>query len=296
MNVKPAWLAAIELANHRGPVLVNTSLRTRAFVRDTALAAVVRGPLAIVWHGWDPAVAEGIDHHPARFRWGLGRAHAHGVLTEVQRAALARWGVDPAGVVSLVNPFDPASVPERRAPRPMVLFLGRWAPGKGVVELVRAFTDVAVGRPALELVIAGDGPLRPAVLSAIGASAARDRISLAGWVDARRRGDLLARAAVLVLPSADEAAPLAVIEALAAGVPVVGTTTGAVPSLIGDGGIAVAPGDLPALTRALAAVVDHPPDMADAAARIGRDHTPAAAADTWLELVARAAGRYRNNP
>jgi hypothetical protein len=69
---------------------------------------------------------------------------------------------------------------------------------------------------------------------------------------------LLASAGAFVLPTRADAAPWAVVEALAAGLPVVSTTVGAIPELVGDAGLLVAPGDPVALAGALDRLASEP--------------------------------------
>ena len=84
--------------------------------------------------------------------------------------------------------------------------------------------------------------------------------------------DALSRLAVLVLSSWMENAPLAVLEAMAAGVPVVATRVGGVPELVPEGaGQLVAPGDPAALAAAIARLLDDPA-LADAQAAAARAH------------------------
>jgi glycosyltransferase involved in cell wall biosynthesis len=281
--------ALSSLRAHRGPVHLHTSLRRRAFFRDTVLAVAARGPLIVSWHGWDPDLARRIERGAARipFALGLGRARAHLVLTDEQRAALIRWGVDPARIAKVRNPIDPVDGATERVPGPpTALFLGRLDPSKGVAELVRAFARAAAEEPDLRLVVAGEGPARAEVVAEIGRSGAPERVALAGWVGPVEKRRLLARSAVLALPSRGEAFPLAVAEALAADLPVVATRTGAVPELVGHAGILVPSPDPELLAGALLRAVRAPPPPAGE--RIRAWCAPEAVARGWREAWALA--------
>ena len=115
-----------------------------------------------------------------------------------------------------------------------VLFAGRLSPEKGIEELVAA-------SDGMNLVVAGDGPLRDLVPNAL------------GFVPHAELEKLYARAAVVVLPSHREGLPLCVIEAMAHGKPVVASAVGGIPELVRDGetGFLVAPGDVAGLRAAL---------------------------------------------
>jgi glycosyltransferase involved in cell wall biosynthesis len=125
------------------------------------------------------------------------------------------------------------TVAERRgvATEPFVLFAGRLSPEKGIADLVAA-TD------GLPLVVAGDGPLRKLVPTAL------------GFVPHRELERLYDRAAVVVFPSHREGLPLALLEAMSHGCAIVATDVGGIPQLIEHGrtGLLVRPGD-PRLLR-----------------------------------------------
>lgn len=149
-------------------------------------------------------------------------------LTEAARhagARDARW--IPNGVEI------PAEVGEEADP-PEILFVGRLSAEKGIRTLV----DATRG---LNLVVAGDGPLRSLVPDALG---------FVPHEDVQR---LLARAAVVVLPSHREGLPMVLLEAMAHGRAVVATPVGGIPSLVEDGvtGLLVPPGDAKALREAI---------------------------------------------
>jgi glycosyltransferase involved in cell wall biosynthesis len=156
-------------------------------------------------------------------------------LTEAARlvgARDARW--IPNGVAI------PSEV--RRAVEPAeVLFVGRLSPEKGIEELVEATTG-------LKLVVAGDGPLRHLVPQAL------------GFVPHEDVERLLARAAVVALPSHREGLPMVLLEAMANGRAVVATPVGGIPTLVEDGvtGLLVPTGDPGALREAITRLVGNP--------------------------------------
>ena len=134
----------------------------------------------------------------------------------------------------------PTDVGEEADP-PEILFAGRLAPEKGIRELVEATRG-------LNLVVAGDGPLRALVPDAL------------GFVPHEEVQRLLARAAVVVLPSHREGLPMVLLEAMAHGRAVVATPVGGVPSLVEDGrtGLLVPPGDAEAVRAAMERLLGDP--------------------------------------
>ena len=134
----------------------------------------------------------------------------------------------------------PASV-EPEAKPAEVLFAGRLSPEKGIEELLAATAG-------MNLVVAGDGPLRPLVPGAL------------GFVPHDELERLYDRAAVVVLPSYREGLPLCVIEAMAHGRPVVASNVGGIPELVEDGvtGLLVEPGDVDGLRATIERLLQDP--------------------------------------
>lgn len=173
-------------------------------------------------------------------------------------AALVRDCAPRARVEVLPNPvrLAPAAAPGPRE-RGRILFLGRIAPAKGVDELLQACAQLAARHPALRLVLGGVGERdwarrRAAELGIAG------RVELPGWLDADGRDAELARAWLFCLPSHAEGLPMAMLEAMAAGVPVVATTVGGIPEALADGaaGLLAPPHDPGALAQAIGRLLD----------------------------------------
>jgi glycosyltransferase involved in cell wall biosynthesis len=104
----------------------------------------------------------------------------------------------------------------------------------------------------VRLLCAGEGDRRAVQRHAAHLGIA-DAVRFTGWVGPSGKRALLESAAVFVLPSYEEAMPLALLEAMAAGVPVVATPVGGAPEVVVDGvsGFLAAPGDATTLQRVL---------------------------------------------
>jgi glycosyltransferase involved in cell wall biosynthesis len=134
--------------------------------------------------------------------------------------------------------------------------LCRLEPVKGAGVLTTAFLEAAAARPALRLVVGGDGPLRPALLDEVGRVGAGARVRLpGGWI---APPDLLPACDIFVLASRNEGMGRALVEAMALGVPVIGSAVGGVPDLLDHGraGLLIPPDDAAALARAIARLAD----------------------------------------
>lgn len=147
---------------------------------------------------------------------------------------------------------------------------------KGHMVLLEALASTPeLDRVRLDLV--GEGELRPALEAQARALGLADRVTFHGAQPEEAVADLLARADLFVLPSVVardgqmEGIPVALMEALAHGLPVVTTRLSGIPELVRDGetGLLAEPGDPASLARALAAVLADP-DAAAERARAGR--------------------------
>jgi len=121
----------------------------------------------------------------------------------------------------------------------------------------------------LHLTLIGDGPLRAPLTQAIAARGLGEHITLAGWQTEESVRAALAQSHALVLPSFAEGLPMVVMEAMAAGRPVIATQVAGIPELVQAGvtGWLVPPGDVAALVRAVEELARTPPERC---AEIGR--------------------------
>lgn len=149
---------------------------------------------------------------------------------------------------------------------PVVGTLGRLTPQKGQEFLLRSAGIVRKRRPDAEFVIAGDGPLEQELKSLARELGIADRVHFLGF-----RGDtakLLKAFDVFVLSSIDEGLPMAMLEAMASGTPVVVTAVGEVPRVIVDGrnGWLVEPRNVEQLAERLTMLLSDPARQAACAA------------------------------
>lgn len=140
-----------------------------------------------------------------------------------------------------------------------VLFLANLEVRKGIHVALDAFARLAPKFPAARLVVAGTGPEMDAVRRRVVSSPARNRVELLGHVERDRVMATMQACDVFCLPSYGDPNPLAVLEAMACGLPVVATDAGGIRHLVPDrGGRKVPPGDVAALAAALGEVLSDP--------------------------------------
>jgi glycosyltransferase involved in cell wall biosynthesis len=149
-----------------------------------------------------------------------------------------------------------------------VVAVGTIEPRKDYPSLVKAFTSVSRAHRDVALVIVGaDGWGADAFVDALAGSPVRDRIVRPGYVDDAALDATLRGASVLAYPSVYEGFGFPPVQAMAAGVPVVSTSVGAIPEVVLDGALLVDGGDSDGLATALAHVLDGGPDIEALVAR-----------------------------
>jgi glycosyltransferase involved in cell wall biosynthesis len=189
----------------------------------------------------------------------LARASRIVVIGEYWRRYLAdRLDVPEARIIVIPNAVPlPPPASERGTDGPVrIVALGLIGARKGTPELVAALGGATLRALEWRAVIAGNGAIAEAQAQAAGLGLAQ-RIEFPGWVDRAAVARLLGAADIFVLPSHNEGLPIAILEAMAAGVAVVATPVGAIPELVlpGETGLLVPPGDTDALAGALASLV-----------------------------------------
>jgi glycosyltransferase involved in cell wall biosynthesis len=173
------------------------------------------------------------------------------------RVRNARW-------VHIDNPVPQAFFDLQRRPEPgRLLFAGSITEIKDLLTLLRAVERVRAAWPTVHLRIAGrstSAAYEQQVRAYVAEHGLEDNVAFLGLVDRTQLLDEYARCGALVLSSLQENAPMAVIEAMAAGAPVVSTRAGGVPDLVRDGetGLLAPVGDAAALSAHLAALLRDP--------------------------------------
>ena len=170
-------------------------------------------------------------------------------------------GVDVRLVQDMIERAEPVERERVRrfAGDRYLLFIGRLDPMKGLDVLLRSFSEVAREFPDVKLVIAGPDPgrLTDVLPNRVRASGLMKRIVCPGFVDGLTKYAYLGNAELFVLPSHHEGMSVAVLEALASGVPVVVSPSCNVPEVQAYGAGFVTPSEVEPLARTIRYVLEN---------------------------------------
>lgn len=198
-------------------------------------------------------------------RFTLPRADHVITVCEPFASALVHTGVKASRISVVPNAIDPVTLagPEQAAvlrrqlhiapDDRVVLVIGRFSAEKAQGDMVPAFMRVLQNLPddSLRLVFVGDGIERNNVANAFASKGIADRVRFVGHQ--KNVGAFYAMADVFVLPSHSEGSPNVILEAMAAGLPIVATAVGGVPEIVRDrhSGLLIPPADPERLAEAI---------------------------------------------
>jgi glycosyltransferase involved in cell wall biosynthesis len=192
-------------------------------------------------------------------RRAFGRVAAAYVCSETVREVLRAKGFrKPAPLISYgvdTKSFRPRTGNRELSDKgPTIGFVGRMLPGKGLNVLAEALGQLR--GEAWQLLVVGDGSERQEFEQRLSASGVLDRAQFTGAISFDSVPEYFKKLDVLVIPTQTtkrvrEQFGRVIVEAMACGIPVIGSTCGAIPEVIGDAGLVFPEGDATALAAAL---------------------------------------------
>ena len=229
-NPLATWKLWRYLRRHR-PVVLH-AVSGSMTVHSLLASAVTRTPVRIVEEVGIPTRGPlGRRMFPLLYRLAT---RVIGVSDAVIEYLVAEDGVPAGRAVRIYNAIEQRYIdhPRDKAPsgRWVVLSAGRLAPVKGHADLIRALAPLLNRDSDMELHIAGEGPERSSLEALAVRLGCSQRVRFLGQRE--DLPDLLAKADAFVLPSLSEGFGLAVVEAMAMGVPVIATKVGGVPEVV----------------------------------------------------------------
>ena len=224
-------------------------------------------PFTVMGHAND------IFEHPLLLKEKGERSAGFVMISKYNADRMAKAGVPPSKmpIVRCGLPDISEALPDRKEYRdaPVIGSLGRFVPKKGMIDLVEGFAHVLEAMPNARLEIVGDGPLRPEIEARIAELNLGDHVILKGavansevieWVKGL---DLFTLACREDETGDMDGIPVALMEAMAYGVPVVSTKLSGIPELILDGqtGKLAQPDDPRGLGAAMLSLLQHPAEI-----------------------------------
>lgn len=220
----------------------------------------------------------------------LRRASRISATSDSSREAATR--ISPATPVEMVSAGVPEELFEiQRRPENFLLYFGRLDIfHKGIDTLLEAVALMTRSRPLIELRIAGRGSSGDKISAMISRLGIEKNVKLLGSVSDADRNELLATAAVQLMPSRFEGFGLAAAEAMAAGVPLIAAAVGSLPEVVDAprGGVLIPAEDARALAAATEKLLDDPygrSTLSITARESARRFSWSAVADAHLEFI-----------
>lgn len=228
-------------------VHLNPSLDSKSLMRDGLFLVILRimgfRRTVVFFHGWDDATEKRLRRSVTRrrlFRLVYGSAAVILVLGSRFKASLVGMGIEPEKIKVITAMFDgqllAGNSKDRNDDGKIIIFLSRLIKEKGIFELLDAFDVISRRFPDATLIIAGDGPDRNGIESWVKQHHLESRITLPGYLRGENKMTALRGADAFVLPTYHgEGCPVALLEAMAAGLAIITTPVGGIPDVFVDG-------------------------------------------------------------
>ena len=225
-------------------VHLNPSLNYKSLLRDGWLLFILyllrRKNTLIYFHGWDTNVAHSITKSTfGRFItcWLLSKASLIAVLSPDFAAWLINMRVKEAKIRVTTTLFDADDIicPPSKEKKTTILFMSRLEKQKGIYELLEAFSLILPEYPEIQLIYAGAGSEMETLRQYVKQQEMVNKVIFPGYVTDTAKAQLLADATVFAFPTYyPEGMPIALLEAMAAGKPLLTTKAGGMQYVLSD--------------------------------------------------------------
>ncbi len=258
------------------PDIIHVDEEPYNFATFHALGAARRSSARQVFFTWQNI----LRRYPFPFSWFESRVlqNATAIAGNAQAAEVLRLkGYSrPVEVIPQfginADDFAPPAAPKAAGTILEIGYVGRFVQEKGLEMFLQALAHV---RGAWHLHLVGSGPLKPRLLALAGELGIGDRVQIVDWMASAEMPAYYRRLDLVVLPSLTkpnwkEQFGRALVEAMATEIPVIGSSSGEIPNVIGDGGLVFPEGDAETLADQIEALL-HDPEQRSELGRRGRE-------------------------
>lgn len=221
------------------PDVVNYHYCTPSAAYFVLLRVVFRYRFVVSFHGSDALTTQGLRKRAVPHI--LERADAVTAVSQDLAEIVQETFPGAYNPVIIPNGIDydywsaPSSeLPHRPQAEPLIVSVGALKHVKGHDLLIEAFSTISKRYPDAHLVLIGDGQLRTLYEKRIRDLSLGDRITITGWLQPDEVRAWLQEADLFVFPSRNEGFGIALLEAMAAGVPVIASSVGGIPEVVGE--------------------------------------------------------------
>jgi len=252
-------------------VEINSSMVPKAFRRDRIYLRIARWvkpskKIILFNHGWNEEFEKFmITHNKARLVDYFKTFDATIILAKAFKIEIEALGIESSKIQVLttgVNTAEFAGLPrsDRFSDIINILYLSRVEKAKGIAELIAAIPAVMAKNENVRFIIAGTGSYLATIKKSPIVQSFQKYIIFKGYVTGDDKIQLLRNSDIFVLPSYSEGCPVAVLEALASGLPIIYTPVGALPEILtnGENGLCIEIKSAHALAEAINFLIENP--------------------------------------
>ncbi len=244
----PFQIAAMAKRRKFDVIHLNPSLVPKSAIRDGMILLALRlagvRNVLVYFHGWRWGMKELIMRSKMLrlfTAWLLNGASRIAVLGEDFKKGLIDIGVNPEQIITVTTMYDADGLESvfnepSTNKKPFILFMSRFEREKGLYELLHAFAKLAPEFPDIELILAGDGDERASLRTHAAQLGCAARIRFPGYVTGIDKWLLLRDCTLFALPTyaKGEGMPVALLEAMGAGKPILTGVAGSIRSIVSD--------------------------------------------------------------
>jgi len=220
-------------------VILNPSLDLKSVIRDGMYHFIAkrlfRKRTLVFFHGWNDAVATRITAHGTwlfRKTFNFDRGV---VLASRFKEILVAWGFDPESIGLETTVYEESPHEGRNNPF-NVLFLSRFARGKGCLETIQVVEMLSERFPDIKLYMAGDGEMAAELRDYVVRKKLDGIVEFTGWVDDEAKKELLNKCGIMLFPTSyGEGMPLCILEGMGMGLAIVTRPVAGISDVVSDG-------------------------------------------------------------